>query len=189
MAVKDTNPVREGVVTPDGQSIVYRTDTRDRNRDIYRVSLSNPGNPVPLLAGVNDDKEPRVSPDGQWLAYVSNESGREEVYVRAMAGGGRFPVSVGGGGEPLWSRDGKRLFYRVGTVLMAASIITRPSVQVTARTLLFDGPFATDLFHPNYDVAPDGETFVLIRPVEANRDVIMVIDWREELRRRTGGRQ
>ena len=142
-----------------------------------------------VLTGVNDDKEPRVSPDGQWLAYVSNESGREEVYVRAMAGGGRLPVSAGGGGEPLWSRDGKRLFYRVGAGLVAASIVTRPSLQVTAHTPLFDGPFATDLFHPNYDVAPDGDTFVLVRPVEKNRQLVMVVNWIEELRQRTRGAQ
>jgi hypothetical protein len=186
MLVKDADPIREGVFTPDGQSVVYRSDTRERNRDIYRITLSDPQHPIPVLTSVNDDKLPRVSPDGRWLAYVSNESGREEVYVRPMAGGARLVVSTGGGGEPLWSRDGRRLFYRVGPRLVAASIATHPSLQVTGRTPLFDGPFASDIFHPNYDVAPDGETFVMVRPVEANREVVMVIDWREELRRRTG---
>ena len=183
------NPIREGVFTPDGRSLVYRVDTQDNNRDIFLKSLGDSGKPVPLVATTNDEKEPRVSPDAHWLAYVSNETGREEVYVRAMAGsgGGRVPVSTEGGGEPLWSRDGKRLFYRTGAKLMAATIATAPTLAVTTRELLFEGPFATDNYHPNYDVAPDGKRFVMIQPVEEGRQLVMISNWIEELRQRTRG--
>jgi hypothetical protein len=96
------------------------------------------------------------------------------------------PVSTGGGGEPLWSRDGKRIFYRTEGRLIAATVSTFPSLAVTARDSVLAGPFAADLFHPNYDVAPDGRCFVMIRPVEADRHVVLVVNWLEELRRRTG---
>jgi Tol biopolymer transport system component len=182
------NPIREGVFTPDGHAIVYRVDTPDNNRDIYLLPLGGEQKPVPLLTTINDDKEPRVSPDGKWLAYVSNESGREEVYVRGLSGtGGRVPVSTDGGGEPLWSRDGQRLYYRNGARVFAATIATGPSLAVRARQLLFEGPFATDEYHPNYDVAPGGG-FVMIRPVEANRQLTVAVNWSQELQRRVGGR-
>jgi serine/threonine-protein kinase len=188
MVLQDANPIREGVFTPDGRAVVYRVDTPDNNRDIKLVPLAGERRPVPLLASINDDKEPRVSPDSKWLAYVSNESGREEVYVRSLSGaGGRLPVSNDGGGEPLWSRDGKRLLYRAGARLIAATIATSPSLLVTARETLFEGPFATDLYHPNYDVAPDGRSFVMVRPVEENRQLVMVVNWIQELRQRTKG--
>jgi hypothetical protein len=70
---------------------------------------------------------------------------------------------------------------------MAATISTSPSLAVTARASLFEGPYATDVYHANYDVAPDGRSFVMIRPVEENRHVVMVVNWIEELRRRAGG--
>ena len=187
VVVRDSNPIREGVVTPDGQSIVYRVDTRQNNRDIYLAPIGG-GKSLPILAVLNDDKQPRISPDGKWLAYVSNESGREEVYVRALSGGGgRVPVSAGGGGEPLWAEGGRRLFYRSHTRVMAATIATQPSLTVTGRELVFEGQFASDLFHPNYDVTRDGQTFIMIRPVEENRRLVVVVNWIDELRRRTGG--
>jgi serine/threonine-protein kinase len=190
MVARDANPIREGVITPDAQSIVYRVDTPNNNRDIYRAALSGDRTPVPLLVGINDDKEPRVSPDSKWFAYVSNESGREEVYVRSLSGtGGRVQVSTGGGGEPLWSHDGRRLFYRAGSGIVAATIVTSPALAVTARDPLFDGPFATDVYHPNYDVEPDDRTFVMVRPVAENRQLVLVVNWLQELRQRTRTRQ
>jgi len=189
MVRQDPNPIREGVFTPDGHAIMYRVDTPENNRDIYLLPLTGDKKPVPFLVNINDDKEPRVSPDGKWVAYVSNESGREEVYVRALSGGsGRGPVSTAGGGEPLWSRDGKRLFYRVGAKLMAATVATSPALAVTARETLFEGPFATDIYHPNYDVGPDG-SFIMVRPVEENRALVVVVNWIDELRQRTGVRK
>ncbi len=183
-----TEPIREGVFTPDGQSIVYRTDSPQTNRDIWMVPMTGARTPVGLLTGVNDDKQPRVSPDSKWLAYVSNESGREEVYVRPLAPeGGRVAVSSGGGGEPLWAPDGKRLYYRSADQLMEATISSSPTLSVTGRRALFSGPYASDIYHPNYDVAPDGKGFVMIRPVQETRRLVMVVNWARELRARMGG--
>jgi hypothetical protein len=117
------------------------------------------------------------------LAYTSNESGPEEVYVRSLAGrAARVRVSTGGGGEPLWSAGGQRLFYRAGPALMAARIAPVPALAVLSRDTLFEGPYPTDPWHPNYDVAPDGKSFVMLRPVEEHRRLIMVVNWIEELR-------
>jgi eukaryotic-like serine/threonine-protein kinase len=180
--------IREGVFTPDGRTVIYRMDTPDSNRDIYALPLAGERTPVPLLTSIDDDKQPRVSPDGRWLAYVSNQSGREEVYVRPLTGAGaRVAVSTGGGGEPLWARDGTHLYYRAGGWLLAARVVTSPSFAVLGRDTLFDAPYTSDLFHANYDVAPDGKSFVMIRPVEQERQLIMVVNWIEELRQRTKG--
>ncbi len=188
LIVKDSNPIREGVMTHDGKTVVYRVDTPNNNRDIFAMALGGNQPRMPILVGVNDDKEPRVSPDDRWLAYISNESGREEVYVRALSGaGGRVQVSTTGGGEPLWTADGKRILYRVGTGIVAATIATAPTLAVTGRTPLLDGPYESDVYHPNYDVALDGQSFVMVRPVAESRQVILVVNWLQELRQRTGG--
>ncbi len=188
MVFRDSNPIREGVFAPGG-AIVYRSDSYERNRDIYLLPATGERKAVPLLTSIDDDKEPRVSPDGKWLAYVSNASGREEVYVRPLMGGsGRVPVSNGGGGEPLWSRDSRRIFYRNDEQLLAATITTSPALGVVSRQTIFEVPFATDLYHPNYDVMPDGHSFVMVRPVEADRHLVMVLNWAAELRQRSGNR-
>ena len=188
LVYQPTDAIREGVFTPDGDAVVFRMDTPDSNRDLYLLPLTGERKPVPLLTSSDDDKQPSVSPDSKWLAYVSNQSGREEVYVRALTGGGaRVSISTGGGGEPVWSPDGSRLYYREGARLMAARIIRSPSLAVTARDTLFEGPYMTDPWHQNYDVAPDGKSFVMVRPVAQDRQLIMVMNWTEELRQRTRG--
>ncbi|HQR18976.1 MAG TPA: hypothetical protein PK948_11415, partial [Gemmatimonadales bacterium] len=188
LVYQGTDAIREGVFTPDGKTILFRMDTPDSNRDIYALPLAGDRKPVPLLTSIDDDKQPRVSPDGKWLAFVSNQSGREEVYVRPLAGGGaRVAISTSGGGEPLWAPDGSRLYYRAGAWLLAARVVLAPAFAVTGRDTLFEGPYTTDPFHPNYDVTPDGRSFVMIRPVEQDRQLIMVVNWVEELRQRTKG--
>jgi serine/threonine-protein kinase len=183
-----SDAIREAVFTPDGGSIVFRSDTPDSNRDVFRFPLTGERVPVPILTGINDDKQPRISPDGKLVAYNSNETGREEVYLRALSGrAARVRVSTGGGGEPLWSPDGRRLYYRAGPALMVATVVASPTLAITGRDTLFTGEFSTSAWHQNYDVAPDGKSFIMLRPVEKHRQLVMVVNWIEELRRRTGG--
>ena len=108
---------------------------------------------------------PALSPDGRWLAYVSNESGRAEVYVRPFPGmAGRYPISLEGGTEPAWSPRGGELFYRNGPALIAVELRTSNALEVVRRTPLFSAAdYASDLTHRVYDVTPDGEHFVLVR--------------------------
>jgi serine/threonine-protein kinase len=181
------DPVREGVFTPDGKALIFRTDNTSNDRDIWMRALSGDTTVVALATSANDEKEPRPSPDSRWLAYVSNESGREEVYVKALApGGGRVPVSVGGGGEPLWAPQGLRVIYRTGEQVLEATIATTPTLRVSGRRVLFSGSYGSDVFHPNYDVAPDGKSFVMVQPVDQSRGLVMVLNWARELKARIG---
>jgi eukaryotic-like serine/threonine-protein kinase len=133
----------------------------------------------PLVATRFDEVYPDVSPDDQWLAFSSNQSGQVQVYVRPLNGhGDQIQVSLDGGTEPMWSRDGRELFYRAGSsgaaVLMAATIQTKPVLAVTSRRSLFSvGDIMTSTPHSDYDVSPDGRTFVMVRQNPAAR--IMVI--------------
>lgn|GEM_PF-6379521 len=94
------------------------------------------------------------SPDGRWLAYVSDETGRNEVYLQAYPDPGpRMPVSVSGGMEPSWSQDGRELFYRDGPRMLVVDIETKPSLVVLEPRQLFERVFRTDVNgHPHYDV-------------------------------------
>ena len=182
--------VREVMLLKDGQTLVFREDTPNNQRDIRVVSLGKPAESAPLIATPADELMPRVSPDGKWLAYQSNESGQYEIYVRPFpVGGSRTTVSNAGGTEPVWSRDGCRLFYRNGTQLVAAGCTsTAGTFAVTSRQVLFSGNFDLHVFHPNYDVAPDGRQFAMISSGDAESQVVVVVNWLEELRQRLGKR-
>jgi Tol biopolymer transport system component len=133
----------------------------------------------PLVASRFNESFVGASPDGHWISFVSNQSGREEVYVRDLAGErDQVLVSTDGGNEPVWSPDGRELYYREtkqeGPYLIAASIATTPALAVTKRTRLFPiGDIVGTAPHANYDISPDGKTFVMVRSSPAAR--VMVI--------------
>ena len=125
----------------------------------------------------------RLSPDGRWLAYQSNESGREEVYITTFPGGeGPWQVSTTGGSDPTWSPHGTELLYLNGERLMAATVTFQPSVRATNHRIVLD-VFAPRWFG-DYDVHPDGDLFVMARvggdPVR--REIVVVLNWFDELR-------
>ncbi len=122
---------------------------------------------------------PAQSPDGRWLAYVSDESGNDEVYVRSFPGmEGRYQVSREGGAEPVWSPRGGELFYRSGPLLLAAQIRAGTSFEVVRRTPLFsDGSYLSDGTHAVYDVAPDGSHFVMVKRMEAGSYMTVTLNW------------
>ncbi|HVT41231.1 MAG TPA: protein kinase [Gemmatimonadaceae bacterium] len=182
--------VREGVVAPDGRSVVYREDTPQTNRDVYLLPLLGERKPLPLLTSPSDELMPRVSPDGKWLAYVSDESGQYEIYVRPFPGaGGRVSVSAGGGMEPVWSPDSRHVFYRSGRNLVDASATASPAFVVTGRKVLFEGNYEGNPYHANYDVTRDGKNFIMIRPADDERQLVVVLNWRQELRQRTSAKR
>ena len=180
----------EGVLTPDGQTLVYRISPPGvARRDIFAVSITGDRTPRPLATTEFDELQPRLSPDGKWLAYISDESGKYEVYVRALEGaGGRTLVSAGGGTEPMWARDGGRLFYRDGQRMMAATVVRAPVFAVTARAMLFEGNYDLATAHANYDVSPSGKGFVMTAPTEERAQVVVVQNWMSELRTRLGAK-
>ena len=126
---------------------------------------------------------PRLSPDGRWLAYMSNESGRNEIYVRAFPSmGERVLVSEDGGEEPLWSADGRTLYYRTRAQLVGARVTTSPTFAVVQRQPLFEAGYGLNSAHTNYDVTRDGKHFVLPRSISADAPVVVVMNWRGSLR-------
>jgi len=136
-----------------------------------------------FLANQFDNHSPSLSPDGHWVAYVSNESGRLEVYVRSFPGpGGRWQVSLDGGTEPVWAASGRKLFYRNGTKMMAAAIALHPTFTVGARRELFEGNYVNDPVYRSYDVTRDGQGFVLVRSPKPPADFIVVLNWFDQLR-------
>jgi hypothetical protein len=134
--------------------------------DLVSISLGGARSFDTLLASRYSEGWPALSPDGRWLAYQSDEAGRMEVYLRAWPGlGSKVQVSQNSGTEPQWSRDGRELFYRSGggaePVLMAAAV---ESGRVRSRTPLFSmGSYEFATPHRNYDVFPDGRSFVMVR--------------------------
>ncbi len=136
------------------------------------------------------DDAPEFSPDGHWLAYVSNESGRKEIYVQPYPGpGGKWQISTEGGSEPMWNPKGKELFYRSGDKMMAVDISTQPGFVAGKPRQLFEGDYVPDPYaRANYDVSPDGQRFLMLKPSEqtgnAPTQINVVLNWFEELKRR-----
>jgi Tol biopolymer transport system component len=127
-----------------------------------------------------------ISPDGKWMAYVSDESGQNEVYVRAYPqGDARYQISLGGATEPVWDRDGNQLYYRQGSTLMVAALASSSTaLRATRRDSLFAGSFRQNPRWTAYDVFPDGNRFVLVKPGKSTIQPIVVLNWLEALRRR-----
>jgi serine/threonine-protein kinase len=157
----------------------------DRARDIFYLKLAD-RKVSTLVSTAADDLMPRVSRDGKWLAYISDESGNYEVYVRPFpGGGGRVAVSTGGGTEPVWAPDSRSIYYRNGTKLMVTSIVTGPgnSLTIGNRRELFDVAYAGHPYHQNFDVTRDGKSFVMIQPDDQDRKVVVILNWMAEVRR------
>ena len=152
-----------GTVAPDGRSVVFQSLSGDPIGIRSLVFDSAPAARMIIPAAFNESA-PALSPDGNWLAYQSDEAGRFEVYVRPYPGpGARVPVSVRGGAEPAWSRDGRELYYRAADSLMVASVALRPTFAVTGRRVLFAGAFLGGGPFREYDPAPNGQHFLMIQ--------------------------
>ena len=134
----------------------------DGQRDLWYADAS--GTPSPFLQSEFNEYVPRISPDGQWVAYVSDQSGDERVYLQPFPDGGRIvSVSAGHGTEPVWSKDGRELFYRDGVRMMAVEVDASDG-SVGGAQVLFEGNYTLDplsLGVPNYDVSADGERFLM----------------------------
>jgi eukaryotic-like serine/threonine-protein kinase len=172
--------------SPDGRVLAYTEVNPTTRSDIWLFSESD-RQPQPFLSGTFNEGQPAISPDGEWIAYVSDESGKSEVYVTSYpAVRGRSLISLEGGEEPIWSRNGKELFYRNGQRWMAVTTSTRPAFDASRPRLMFEGNYL-NVSGLSYDVTPDGRRFVLIRGLETPpaREIHVVLNWFEELKRLT----
>ncbi len=171
-----------GSWSPDSRLLFFTESHPGGGRDIWVMDVDGDRTARPLLTGPHEERSPMLSPNGRWLAYASNESGRFEVYVQAFPGpGGRWLVSTDGGAEPLWSRDGRELFYRSGNRIVVADVVADPVFAVQRRTVLFEGPYVPNAYHTNYDITADGQRFVMVESAESTSEVVMVLNWFEEL--------
>jgi Tol biopolymer transport system component len=175
--------------SPDGQLLAFTELNPTTGRDIWVLRLSD-RKPQPFLRTPSDESAPRFSPDGRWLAYVSNESGRYETYVQPYPGpGGKWQISTEGGTEPVWNPNGRELFYRSGGKMMVVDITTQPSFAMGRPRMLFEGgqyglPTGSYSYpFPNYDVSPDGQRFLMITK-ESKPQINVVLNWFEELKQK-----
>jgi serine/threonine protein kinase/Tol biopolymer transport system component len=177
--------IREITVAPDGHTVVYRAGV---DNDLLSVDLSGDGKSTPIVSSRFAQIHPALSPNGKWLAYASDEGGSFQVFARPFPGPGAVtPISVDGGLEPVWSSDGKRLYYRHGQQVMEATIVanaTNGALSVADRHKLFEGPFtATGLpFQPSSSMSPDGKQFVMLERLEDESRLVVITNWLVELR-------
>ena len=178
----------------DGKFVIYAARrSEDTLDDLWYLKPKSGGEgfePAPYLRTAADERIPVFSPDGRYVAYVSGESGRDEVYVRPFPeGGGKWQVSIDGGTQPRWRRDGKELFYVEEDQLMAVSVSTTQGFSPGTPKLLFRDQWLRSPFpKQRYDVSPDGRRFVLREAVEGATGkppaIRVVMNWYEEFRDR-----
>jgi len=170
--------------SPDGRVLSFTGG--GLGADILVLPLENDSEPQPFITSPDIQCCSQFSPDG-WIAYVSNERGQPNVYVSPYPDPDvkRLVSDEEGGGQPVWSPDGRELFYLSGNKMMAVSVQTEPSFSVGKPRLLFEGSYVYAQFAPwkqYYDISPDGQQFVMIK--EAGQAPIhVVLNWFEELKR------
>jgi Tol biopolymer transport system component len=201
-----------GAFSPDGTRLVFREETVATAADLMVLALdggrqapspvqgaggpggSSASNVRPLVQTTFNELNGEISPDGRWVAYLSNESGQEEIYVRPFpdADRSRWQISTGGGTRPLWARSGKEIFYLGPSgAMMSASVEGGSTFRAGSSTRLFEGSYvlAANPSGRTYDVSPDGQRFLMIKvgdgsdQTAAPANIVVVQNWFEELKR------
>ena len=169
----------------DGRTLAFMENV---NAGDIRAIQTGESKPTSVVSTPHTEWGARLSPDDRWMAYTSNDSGRWEVYVTPYPGpGARRQISASGGSEVVWARNGRELFYRNGTKLMAVDIQANPTFSAGTPRVLFDGSFAPGQPGlPGYDVSLDSQRFLMVRVGDeeaAQRPIHVVLGWLDEVRR------
>ena len=177
LGASDSYPVAQSW-SPDGRFLVYTAFDPKRRTDLWLLPMAGDRTPVPLVASNFSESQAQISPDGRWLAYASDESGRFEVYVqRFPEAGDKRRVSTDGGGDPRWSRDGRELFYiAADRHLMSVAVTTNGRLAPGGPQRLFDTGMPPDWYYARnvYDVGRDGQ-FLFMAPVQEDRSAPFTI--------------
>ena len=177
-------------ILPDGDLMIYDEVQVDTTDDLFLVPTDGERVSEVLLRTEFQEEHAALSPDGRWLAYTSDQSGVEQVYVRPFPNldDGTWLISSDSGREPKWSPEGDELFYIArhddGRSLMVADVETDPTFRPLTPKLLFDGPYGP-LGGIQYDVAADGQRFLMARQAgpAGSQELVVVLNWAEELKR------
>jgi serine/threonine-protein kinase len=165
------------------------------NYSIGLLSMEGDHKRTPLIQERSTNGQPQISRDGRWVAYMSTESGKPEIYVRPFpdVNLGKFKVSTSGGDSPLWSPDGRELFYRSGDSVIAVSVQTAPTFKPGKPGILFQGTYVSASLQDahTWDISPDGKRFLMMKATaaiasaeEGPRRINIVLNWIDELKQR-----
>jgi serine/threonine-protein kinase len=169
-----------GAVTADNQTLVFLRSTSTTSFDVLMAPFGDPTRATPLVQTPAYEGGARLSPDERWLVYVSNESGRNEVYVRPFRGAERrWQVSVDGGSQPMWHPTGREIFYRIGDRMMAVGVsAVGDELQLSPPRRLFERAYAygAGITIANYDVAKDGR-FVMVKDDTSFGRLRVILNW------------
>ena len=173
---------RPSSFSPDGRHLLYDSSSPNKQSDLWSVSLDPPSKPVPFLQTAANEQDGQFSPQGRWVAYTSDESGREEVYLRTFPEAGEsVPVSSIGGHSPRWRADGKELFYLAADgKLMSVEITPGRESQPGTPKLLFQA----NAVLPSWSVSADGQRFLFAIPTQQNTQpaFTVVLNWMAALK-------
>jgi eukaryotic-like serine/threonine-protein kinase len=200
------NPQFPTSISPDGTRLIFFEITPKTGSDLQVLRLERSASSLmtgdvgrtliePLVQTPFTERNGELSPDGHWLAYDSNESGRFQIYVRPFpdVNSGHWQISANGGSSPLWARNGRELFYVDGAPAMTAvPVKTEPTFSFGNPTKLFDQPYSRYLAAPSgrsYDVSADGKRFLMIKnnagdQASTSASIVVVLNWSEELKQR-----
>jgi Tol biopolymer transport system component len=172
---------------PGGNTLAFVELEKSTEHDILLLHTGD-RRQAPFVASNSCEMQPEFSPDGHWLAYTSNESGRYEIYVQPVPGpGGRWQISNEGGRDPLWSRDGKQMFYRYESGAYVVDVKTDGGFTAGKPRLLFNQAGYGSVESRSWDLSSDGRRFLMVRLEERKSqpvtEMILVQNWLEELKR------
>jgi len=175
--------------SPDGGELIFSEDRPETAGDVLTLAIDGDRESRVLFGTSSRERGARLSPDGGWLAFESNVTGRDEIWVAPYPGpGAPIRISPYGGTEPVWSRDGRELFYLNGDTMMAVAVQGEPELRFGAPDELFNGPYFHS-YRPSYDVAPDGRFIMIQRDTagehsETASSVVVILNWFNELEER-----